>query len=134
MLSIEQIQADILKMSQKIMAPKEHLPTFDFPIGDATPFIEINGGQYHYVISERGHEYERKSTTDIQELYYYVFRELTFTMAIMYEAMHRIENQDSRQLFFQKQESLMEEIHPEWKKRIRSERNETLKDNPFIDE
>lgn len=27
--------------------------TFDFPLGDATPFVEMRNGQFNFVISER---------------------------------------------------------------------------------
>lgn len=38
---------------------KSNLVTFDSPIGDATPFIEVKNGQFNFIISERGVEYKR---------------------------------------------------------------------------
>jgi len=59
---------DIIKMiselASKINAPGYSLPTYNFPIGDATPYIEVdNDGYMYFIISERGTEFSRKSST-----------------------------------------------------------------------
>ena len=49
------------------------LPTYKSQKGDRTPYIIINELGYNYIISERGNEYNRKITKDIDELLYWIY-------------------------------------------------------------
>lgn len=74
MKTLSEMQNLAKDLARRINAPTNLLPTFSSPIGDATPNIEVdNSGLYHFVISERGTEYERKITSDLNDLMYWIF-------------------------------------------------------------
>lgn len=47
------------------------------PRHDGSPHVEINGEAYHYVITERGSEYQRDIIFNIDELLYLLIRNVT---------------------------------------------------------
>ena len=85
------------------------------------------------MISERGTEYERKITSDIDELMYWIFSVVTFSMACDYELNNRIEDKDSRRIMFAKQEELFGILNRDWQERERKEHKSILINNPFDD-
>jgi len=60
------------------------------PQAFGAPQVEIIGDNYHYVVCERGSEYERKTTTDKQELLYWLISDVVSEMAGDFELKHRI--------------------------------------------
>ena len=134
MKTLTEIQNIAKDLASRINAPIHLLPTFSNPIGDATPNIEIdNSGRYHFVISERGTEYERKITSDLNDLMYWIFSGVTFSMACDYELKNRIEDKDSRRIMFAKQEELLGLLNKDWEERERNEHKSILINNPFDD-
>ncbi len=79
-----------------------------------------------YVIVERGTELQRRTTTDLDKLSYWIFRDVTFSMAVDYEVAHRIEGQDFRILLFQHQLQLLHNLRPEWRHRYAIEKADRL--------
>ena len=121
-------------MAEKINAPTYWIPTFSSQIGDATPNIEVdNLGLYNYVISERGNEYERKMTSDLNDLFYWIFASVTLSMACDFELKNRIEEKDFRRIMFSKQEELLGVLNKDWEIRERKEHQSILINNPFDD-
>lgn len=110
-----------------------HYVTFDFPIDDATPYIEVKNGKYYYIISEREEEYERRATRDYQELLYWNAEYISSCIASDYEMKHRQPNVDSRRLYFKTQLGLLNQINPMFAKRCRKERENILESHPFRD-
>ncbi|EMQ93816.1 hypothetical protein D778_01403 [Xanthomarina gelatinilytica] len=134
MKTLTEIQNLAKELASKINAPTNLLPTFSTPIGDATPNVEVdNSGLYHFVISERGTEYERKITSDINDLMYWIFSGVTFSMACDYELKNRIEDKDSRRIMFAKQEELLGRLNKDWEERERRKHKSILINNPFDD-
>ena len=134
MKNLTEIQTLANELAKKINAPTYLLPTFSSPIGDATPNIEIdNAGLYNYVISERGNEYERKITPDLNDLLYWIFSSVTFSMASEYELKNRIEDKDSRRIMFEKQEELLGILNKDWEEKERKEHQSILVISPFDD-
>ncbi len=134
MKSLTEIKNLVQDLASRINAPKNLLPTFSAPIGDATPNVEVgNSGLYHFVISERGTEYERKTTPDLDDLLYWIFSSVTFSMACDYELKHRIEGADSRRTIFARQQDLLGLLNKNWEARVREEHGSILKINPFDD-
>jgi hypothetical protein len=107
--------------------------TFGFAIGDATPFIEYRDDVYHFVISERGTEFSRQTTPDLQELLYWIFEGVTFQMAAEWELRNRNPKQDSRRLLFSKQEELLYAIHHKWGDKTHEKHKQILQRHPFMD-
>lgn len=89
------------QLAAKLNAPLYELPTFGPPIGDGTPNIEIDDqGLFHYAMSERGEEYDRNTTAELDEVLYLIFSDVTFKMALDFERKNRIETQDFRRLVY----------------------------------
>lgn len=133
LLSLNEIEIEVNNFALILKSPKEYLPTYGYSNDFAQPHIEINSLQYHYVIIERGQEYERKSTNDIHELLYWIFKSITFNMAIDYEFNNRIESLDSRRIAFKKQEELLNILNPEWREKLENEHKLILEKHPFDD-
>jgi hypothetical protein len=132
--TLDEIQSIVTQLAEKINAQTYLLPTFSSPIGDATPNIEIdNLGLYNYVISERGNEYERKVTSALNDLLYWIFANVTFSMASDYELKNRIEEKDCRRIMFEKQQELLGILNKDWEEREKKEHQSILNNNPFDD-
>ena len=132
--TITEIQNLVNKLAEKVNAPSYLRPTFSAPIGDATPNIEVdNLGLYNYVISERGNEYERKLTSELNDLLYWIFASVTFSTACDYELKNRIEEKDCRRIIFVKQEELLGLLNKEWEEKEKKEHQSILNNNPFDD-
>lgn len=133
-MNLTELELKINQFANKINAPKNLLPTFDFPRGDGTPNIEIDdSGLFHYVISKRGNEYDRKITNDLNNLLYWVFSNVTFSIATTFELNNRIEDQDFRRIMFDKQEKLLGILDQNWKELEKNEHQNILKQHPFDD-
>jgi hypothetical protein len=75
-----------------------------------------------YVIVERGNELQRHTTTELDTLLYWIFRNITFSTAVDHEVAHRIEEQDFRILLFQHQLQLLQDLRSEWRDRYAAEK------------
>jgi hypothetical protein len=99
---------------------------------DGTPHVEIDGA-YHYVMCERGSEFTRRSTTDINELLFWIASDITFWRAVEFELRHRIEGQDFRRILFQHQRDLMARFGETWSRLLDEMIGATLATHPFVD-
>jgi hypothetical protein len=133
-LTYKRIKKQVDKIADLISAPTDSLPTYGYSRDMAYPHIEIDKlGRLHYVVIERGQENERLTTTNLDELLYWIFDSITFSMACDYELKNRIENQDSRRIMFVKQEELLGIINPLWKDKHHLEHLKILENHPFDD-
>ncbi|MGY6648305.1 Imm63 family immunity protein [Wenyingzhuangia sp. IMCC45574] len=131
-MKLQNLRKEIVLIAEKINAPSNLFPTLGSPIGDATPNIEVdNSGNYHFVVSERGNEYERKVFEDENELLYLIFSGITFSMACDFELKNRNQSEDFRKQIFEKQFELMNRLKEEWGEKIISEHQDILKTNPY---
>jgi hypothetical protein len=116
----------------------EHLGIRNFviagaPRGDGSPYVEVDKA-YYFIIEERGIEFERRKTNDLDELLYWVFDSVTFTVASSFETRNRASNQDFRRMLFSKQEELLGELSPGWADRKADEHRAILNTHPFTDD
>jgi len=116
-LSLKEIKKVVAKLSLKISASKDLLPTYGYSRDMAYPHVEVNSEGYHYVVVERGQERSRKTTKELDELLYWIFEKVTFSIASNYELNNRIENQDFRWILFQKQDELLGILNSSWKQK-----------------
>lgn len=128
-----QIADLITEIAQKISAPSDLLPTFGYNKDFAYPEIRVDDEGYHYIVIERGEEFEHFVTRDIKELLYIVFQQVTSSMAFDYEVKNRIEYQDFRRIAFEKQIELLLTIDTEFATKRKTEIKAILKDHPFDD-
>lgn len=133
MFSIDKISEEVKDKGKLISAPKNLLVVRDNPAGDGSPYVEIGEDEYFYVSSERGYEIFRKRASNIDELLYFIFKDITWSMANEYELSNRIENKDSRRLIFSKKLDLLKRINPEWERRERVEIDKILLSSPYDD-
>jgi hypothetical protein len=109
------------------------LPTFGYSTDGAHPHIEVDARGYHYIVIERGEELSRVTTSDLDELLYCVFKDVTFELAGIYELKHRVENQDSRRLMFKRQVELLSILSPKWGEMKAREHERILAQHPYDD-
>lgn len=121
------------RLAEVIDAPELLHPTYGVSEDGARPHIEFSGGQYHYVVVERGKELDRKSSADINEILFHVFEGITFSMAVDYEKRHRRRGEDSRRQLFDVQLGLLGKLNPAWKERTRERLDAVLAQHPFAD-
>ncbi|CAN5372473.1 hypothetical protein BH10ACI2_BH10ACI2_15130 [soil metagenome] len=100
---------------------------------DGSPHVEFANGEFHYVVTERGSEFERRTTDDINEILYWLVNDLTFWMSVEYELKHRMPGQDFRRVMFDHRIEIMKKARREFADRLEGEIAETLSNNPFLD-
>ena len=101
------------------------------PQHDGSPHIEQVGDEFHFVVTERGSEFERLRTKDSNDILYWLFDGLTQGMATAYELKHRDETRDGREIWFPYQERLLADLKPEWGVRKQEAHMRILRDHPM---
>ncbi|GEP52725.1 hypothetical protein FNO01nite_33970 [Flavobacterium noncentrifugens] len=131
---IVEIKNAIYELAEKIDIPKNSFAYLWKSNEDAYPFVEIDAlGNIHFKVSERGKILEDKIAKNKDELLYWIFSGISFSIACEYELKNRIENQDCRRIIFEKQNEILDKLNSNWKeKRITSQLN-ILKNHPFDD-
>ena len=128
------IRKKVKELANKIDAPANLLPTYRFSSEDALPIIEIDKhNKLHYVLIERGEEFERRTTENLDELLYWIFSGITSSMAFKYELKNRIENKDCRRIAFDKQIEFLSILNENWSTKEHEEHLQILKNQPFDD-
>jgi hypothetical protein len=131
--TLSDIKRMVEVIASKINTPGHLLPTFG-NWTESHPNIEIDSnGQLHYEVYERGEQIRNDFALDENDLCYRVFTDITFSMALEYEARNRIKELDFRRILFSKQEELLGELQEEWKLRKQKEHAEILRPSPFQD-
>src|SRR4051812_8238508 len=110
MKTLAEIKLEIERLARLIDAGQELLPTCGYSEESRRPHIEVDASCYHWIASDRGHEFDRWTTGDLDELLYAVFSSVTFQMACEYELRHRVPEQESRRLTFPRQIGLMSDL------------------------
>lgn len=124
--TLAEIEAAVTETAARIRPREYYLPTYGRSEDFARPHVETSARDMSYVIVERGTELQRRTTTDLDKLLYWIFRDVTFSMAVDYEVAHRIEGQDFRILLFQHQLQLLHNLRPEWRHRYATEKADRL--------
>jgi hypothetical protein len=132
--TLAQFEAVVRRLAAQIGAPEHTLPTFTTCRGDATPHIEVRGDGFHFVVSERGEEYERVVSRDAKEILYLVFEPIAFSMASSYEVEHRVPGVDSRRLLFKRQLELLGQLDSSWQRRCKKKQRDVLRRHPYRDD
>lgn len=101
---------------------------------DGSPHIEYAHGKYHYVVTERGSEWERRTTADKNEALYWCVSDLVWGMAGNYELKTRVSGFYTRRVIFDKEVELMAQINPEWATRKADEIRVILERSPYTTE
>lgn len=129
--SISTIRKKVREYGKKIQAPKKFLTVPTTTDGFGTPHIEIDDQGYHYVVSERGTEFKRKTTSDVHTLLYWIFKDIIFEMASDYELNHRKPEEDFRRILFKKDLEFFKKLDEQWYVWEKEELDNILKENPY---
>jgi hypothetical protein len=105
---------------------------FGTPQGDGTPYVEVSDA-YYFIVEERGIELDRRKTDDTDELLYWIFEGVTFSMSSDFELRNRRPGEDSRRQLFAKQEALLGQLSTQWRERKLEEHRRILTGHPFND-
>jgi len=110
-----------------------HLP--DFENRDAGyPFVRIEGDVFVYLAHERGRETFRRESTDLDDLLWFVFHDVTREMARARGfARLRAPGKDSRRSWFPRWVDLMTGLRPEWGARTQAHVDAVLAQSPYRD-
>lgn len=130
MQNIEELRAELLKIGVKMgggVRPNHYFTIPDSPDGLATPYLEIHGEEYHFVVAERGIEIARKVTLSDDEILYWFVDCGVVALAAEYAALNSAPDKEFRHVYFRKQYSLLLSIKPEWATRKRKELTEILR-------
>ena len=132
--SLSDIKKKIDELALKINAPTRLLPSYGQQDFGKWCYIDVDRKGYMFYISveDRGKEYEQK-TSEIDDLLYWIFDNVTFSMACDYELKNRIEDKDNRRMIFDKQETLLGELNEAWRETKRNTHQHILKSYPFDD-
>ena len=133
-MTYDKLEEKMLSIGSKINVPPEYYPKLKCSSSFEDTYIEIKFPFLYYIAIEYGKEVERRKFTNTDDLFYAVFKDITHTMAMWYEAYNRIENQDFRKILFSKQIELLSKICPEYAIKRQKEINEILTKYPYIDE
>jgi hypothetical protein len=131
LVSLDAIETRVGELMARISAERHHV-TFGRSHHDGTPHVEV-GDAYHFVVCERGSELSRRTTGDLDELLYWVFAAITFSMACAWEVRHRRAGEDFRRQMFARQVELLAMLSPVWAEREEAEHQAILARHPFRD-
>ena len=127
------LQVEYNKLCQRI-EPREGEYTFLTEREDVgVPHVEFANGEYHYIVTERGLDLERRATADRSEILYWMIYSLTFWMGVEFEFKNRIEGPDSRRMMFAHWLEQMKKADPAMADRLESDIAKILAKDPFID-
>lgn len=125
-MNLSTIKNRYYEIARKLGAPRKHIRFATTPQHDGGPHIEYEGPELHYVITERGSEFERRKTKDPDELLFWLVSDLTWAMASEWELANRIEGEDFRIQLFQKDVELMMKINEHWANLIKDKYEQLL--------
>lgn len=131
---IDYIKEKYFKIAEKIKAQPKNVFFYETKQDYGYPYIEFINNTYYYIVTERGIELERKSTTDSDELLRWLILDLTRAEAQDYELTHRDNSEDSRRRYFSKQLELLQIINPKWAGIEKARYNKILAEHPFTDD
>ncbi len=134
MLTFEQIRAETDRLRTLIGAPADLCPLSPAMRGDGSPFLRVVADGYIYANEERGHVYNERKTQDLDELLYWIMKDITRSMASEYELANRVPKTDFRRMLFAKDLELLGSLKPEWRERKQREYDAVLAQYPFNDE
>jgi hypothetical protein len=127
-----EIENKIEQLAKIIDAPFSQMVTFGNSRDDGTPNIEVNDSDYFYVIRDRM-ICENRRAQNFDELLYWVFSGICFSMSCKYELENRKPQMDTRRIMFQYQLELLNKINTEWCWKRKREIGKILDSTPYDD-
>lgn len=129
--SLQIVEMQMRRRAVLISVPSELLPALGRLEETRRHYIEAGEIYYQYIYQNRGDEVSRRSTERLDDLLYWVFRDVTFEMATTRSAHEIAHGTDIRQPIYRIQKELMASLKPSWADRLAAEIEEVLTRNPF---
>lgn len=130
-MSLSELEEEFHRLVALLDVEGYYKPFLTAPTHDGTPRIESIDGKFHFVITERGSEFERIKDLSADDVLYLLFVGVTQRVATAEEFKHRIEGIDGRTVWFPYQERLMYELNPRWGARMKEQHEAILTQHPF---
>lgn len=126
------IKKRINQLQRAIEAPKMLRPSYASLGYDADSYyIEIdNLGVMRLIETQKNRTREVRRTKDQDELLYWIFTNITFTMAFTSKRGNNADTYDHRKQIFLKQEELLGRLNPHWKEKKHAEYKAFMKKYP----
>jgi hypothetical protein len=131
LVTLQELEEQVGKLAKQINASIKESPTFGTSKRDGTPHIEINGDIFYYMAYDRSTITMNRKTHELQELLYWIFRDITTRMGFSYELDHRDPKADFRRVAFNHQLELLEKLNTEWKEIRKREIEQILEAHPY---
>lgn len=134
---IEELQVlanDYNRLCQKIEPSVHEYSFLTERLDNGSPHVEFADGQYHYIVTERGMELARQTTSDPSQILYWLIYDLAFWMGVAYEFKNRVDGQDCRRIIFAHTIELVKRADQTMADRLARHWQKTLTENPFVDQ
>ncbi len=106
MLKLYQIEKMVIKINKNLCLDKTRLPSFGTPNENNPTFVKVTKDGYLFFeydpYRDKKDQHLIVRTIDIDELLFEIFKDSTRYMATEYEFKHRVPNQDTRIIMFDK--------------------------------
>lgn len=129
------IRRKINQLQRIIDAPKMLRPSYGTLGYDMNSyFIEIDKkGIMRLIETEKNRVHEVRRTKDLDELLYWIFTNITFSMACTNKSGRNADTYDHRKQIFLRQEELLGKLNPHWKEKKHAEYRNFIKKYPVDD-
>jgi hypothetical protein len=121
--ALAEVEAEIARLARELGAGD----------GLALPRVEIDDAGYHVVVLESAHEVLRDTTSDLDELLYWVFAGATHQLAFVEAKAQAPAGRDIRRAAFARQLALLARIGPAMAARREAEIRRILESAPYRD-
>ena len=130
--ALYKIKRKIEQLQRVLNVPKDQRPSYGSFVYDVDSyFIEIDKkGVLRLIETEKGRVQEVRRTKDLDELLYWIFTNITFSMACRKVLEEDPERRNLRMHIFLKQEELLKTLYPHWRERRLAEHNLIIKRHP----
>lgn len=123
------VEMQISRLAGRINVPANLLPALGRMDEARHHYVSVGEIYYHYIFYNRGEEVSRLTSDRLDELLYWVFRDVTFEMG---SAAHPPgSSPDFRAAIFESQTQLMARLKPSWTDRLRKEIEGVVSRTPF---
>ncbi|MGW8393130.1 Imm63 family immunity protein [Pseudoduganella sp. HUAS MS19] len=123
----------VQELGRKGGIPSKYLQIFGCSPQDGRAHIEIAQDEYRYVVEERGFRFSVRSTSELEELLFWVLDEAAARFSYDSELANRNSDQDPRRVAFQLRIQVMRRIKEEWGKRTAAYVENTVRNSPYLD-
>jgi hypothetical protein len=131
-MTLAEVKKRYYAIVRQLGASAEHVCFATTPRHDGSPHVECDGGELHYVVTERGQEHQRRVTRDPDEILSWLISDLTWEMASEWEVAHRSAGEDIRRQLFRRHVELLRSVNPDWAAARRAKYEELLNESyPF---